>query len=124
MASSLDKVHGHGMSPNGSTRMVVDTYVGPDNKGVPIKPPLQVIFEGQSAHVAFSQDGLSARYYDHELRQIGDGSSALGMQRVIGDIAMNGNLVHGATKPLHPGLVDGEITVQTALPPARLEAII
>ena len=119
MASSLDKIHSHGMSPNASIYMTVRTFTGPDSKQVAIQPPLRVVFEGESPIVAFSQDGLTARYHDDELRQIGEGSSALGMKRVIGDIAMHGNLEYGATKPLHPGLLDGEVIPQPALPDAQ-----
>lgn len=121
MASFSDRVHSHGMSPNQSTRMTVNTFIGPDNEEIPIRPPLQIIFESEAANVAFLQDGLTARYHDDELRKIGEGSSTLGMQRVIGDIATRRSLIAGATKPLHPGLIDGEIVMQQVLPPASLE---
>lgn len=101
MTSVFDKIHSVGMSPDASTYMEVDSFMGPDKKAIAIEPPLVVVLEGQEARkVAFQQDALAARYTDEELRQIGEGSSTLGMQRVIGDIAMGGGLVDGATKPL------------------------
>lgn len=121
MANGPDKVHPHGMSPNDSTYMTVETFAAQNGKSITIEPPLQIIFEGAEGQIAFSQDGQTARYSDNELSQIGEGSSAVGMQRVIGDIAMNGKLAYGAIKPLHPGLVDGEVVVPRALPSARLE---
>lgn len=34
---------------------------------------------------------------------------------------MHGNLVDGATKPLHPALIDSDVLAQAALPPSGLE---
>ena len=121
MSNIFDKVHTVGMSPNATVFMEVGRFTGPDNRSVAIKPPLTVMLEGEAADkVAFYQDGLAARYTDEELRHIGEGSSALGMRRIIGDIAMNGNLIDGATKPLHPELIDGEVVAQPALSAAPL----
>lgn len=114
---ALDKVHTIGMSENGSTYLTVNSFYGTDNKEVRVEPPIQVTLEGDDASsVAFAQDALAARYSDEELRQIGEGSSMLGMKRVIGEIAMNGNLEHGATKPLHPNLIDAEVVAYAELP--------
>jgi len=104
----LDKVHALGMSENGSTFMRVDSVTDENNNVVRLEPPVDVVFEGSSTNVAVTQDSLAARYSDEELTQIGEGSSAQGINRVIGDIAMNGNLVHDATKPLHPTQIDVE----------------
>jgi hypothetical protein len=45
----------------------------------------------------------------------------LGVQRVIGKIARNGNLEFGATKPLHPNLIDGDVAAFAELPAPRRE---
>lgn len=121
---ALDKVHALGMSENGSTYLTVDSFYGVDNKVVRIEPPIQVVFEGEDASsIAVAQDGLAARYDDEDLRQIGEGSSMLGLNRVIGDIAMNGNLKHDATKPLHPNLIDVEaVTLELSAPQQELTA--
>jgi hypothetical protein len=108
MASAMDKVHTIGMSENGSTYMVVDAYYGENNKRVAIEPPLRITLEGDEAHVAFVQGAMAARYHDDELRLIGEGSSTLGIKRVIGEIATVGSLERGATKPLHPNLIDAK----------------
>lgn len=109
---ALDKVHVIGMSENGSTYMTVDEV-----NGVRVEPPVQVVFEGEDAsNVVVSQDAMAARYSDEELRQIGEGSSMRGLQRVIGEIATSGNLEHGATKPLHPNLIDAEAVAFTEIP--------
>lgn len=114
---ALDKVHTIGMSENGSTYLTVNSFYSEDNKEVRVEPPIRVTLEGDNASsVAFAQDALAARYSDEELRQIGEGSSMLGMKRVIGEIAMNGNLEHGATKPLHPNLIDAEVAAYAELP--------
>jgi len=111
---ALDKVHTIGMSENGSTYLTVNYFYDADNAEVRVEPPIQVIVEGGDASsVVFAQDVLAARYSNEELQQIGEGNSMLGMKRVIGEIAMNGNLEHGATKPLHPNLIDAE-TVEYA----------
>jgi hypothetical protein len=112
----IDKVHTMGMSENNSTYLTVSEY-----GGKAVKPPIQVVIEGENASsVAVSQDALAARYVDEELRQIGEGSAVLGLQRVIGEIATNGNLEHGATKPLHPNLIDAEVVAYVELSaPAR-----
>jgi|GEM_PF-6694515 len=125
MASYLNRVHSCGMSPDGSTYMTVNSFVGPNNTEIPIEPPLRVIFEGDKPNVAFSQDGLAARYSNEELHVIGEGNSARGMHRVIGDIAMNGGLKEGATKPLHLSVlvVDGEVAPYVA-PPGLMNEII
>lgn len=104
MPSIMDKVHAVGMSENGSTYLTVSEVAG-----VKVEPPIEVVFEGENAHVAVAQDALAARYHDDELRQIGEGNAILGLNRVIGEIAMNGNLERGATKPLHPGIIDAKI---------------
>jgi hypothetical protein len=97
----MNTVHSIGMSPNGSTYLTVDTFYGSDNKEIKIEPPVEVVFEGADAGtVAITQDGLAARYNDDELRQIGEGSSVVGLNRVIGEIATNGNLQDGKFKPL------------------------
>lgn len=109
---ALDKVHLVGMSENGSTYLTVDEF-----EGRAVKPPIQVTLEGEDASsVAVTQEALAARYDDEELRQIGEGSSMLGLKRVIGEIATNGNLEHGATKPLHPNLIDAEVVAYAELP--------
>jgi len=114
---SLDRVHALGMSDNGSTFMTVDAVAGQDNIEIRIEPPIIVVFEGNGSSVAITQDALAARYSDDELTQIGEGSSAQGINRVIGDVAMNGNLVHDATKPLHPTQIDvDELVVMPQLP--------
>lgn len=102
----LDKVHILGMSESGSTHMTVGSVRNDEGQEVLVIPPVGVTFEGSDARVAFSQDGLAARYSDEELSQIGDGSSALGLNRVLGCIATDGPLVYGATKPMHPNLID------------------
>lgn len=90
-----------GMSPNSSTYLTVETFSGPDNIEIAIEPPIQVVFEGEDARVvAVTQDGLAARYDDDELSEIGEGSSVKGLNRVIGEIATNGNLERDAFKPL------------------------
>jgi len=110
MASFMDKVHTVGMSVNSSTHLTVDSVSGADNKEIRVEPPIKVVFEGEDAtSVAVTQDALAARYDDEELRQIGEGSSTLGLIRVIGEIATNGNLVHGNIKPLHPSLFEGQV---------------
>lgn len=113
---ALDKVHIVGMSENRSIYLTVDEF-----EGKAVKPPIQVVLEGEGAtSVAVSQDALAARYDDEELRQIGEGISMLGLGRVIGEIATNGNLEHDATKPLHPNLTDAEAVAYAELPaPAR-----
>lgn len=103
---SLDKVHPLGMSENGSIFMTVNLVTDEENKVVRLEPPVEVVFEGNGTNVAITQGALAARYSDEELAQIGEGSPAQGIKRVIGDIAMNGNLVHDATKPLHPTQFD------------------
>jgi hypothetical protein len=114
---ALDKVHVVGMSENGSTYMTVDEV-----NGIRVEPPIQVVFEGEDAsNVAVTQDAMAARYSDEELRQIGEGSSTLGLKRVIGEIATNGNLEHGATKPLHPNLIDAELVGFAELPAPQRE---
>jgi hypothetical protein len=113
---ALDKVHTVGMSENGSTYLTVDSFYSEDNKEVRIEPPLQITLEGEEAGIAFVQGAMVARYSDEELREIGEGNSMLGVKRVIGEIAMNGNLKHGATKPLHPNLIDAEAVVCAELP--------
>ncbi|MDB5175900.1 MAG: hypothetical protein JWM81_758 [Candidatus Saccharibacteria bacterium] len=109
MASILSRVHTVGISENGSTYLTVEAYYGADNQAVPIEPPIRVVFEGEAANVAVTQGALAARYNDDELRQIGEGSSMLGLDRVIGDIAMNGNLTRGAIKPLHPNVFESMV---------------
>jgi len=104
-----DRVHLIGMSEDGSTSLVVDSVYGDDNKKFVVEPPIRVTLEGQSARVALAQDALVARYDDEELRQIGEGSSTLGLKRVIGDIAVRGGLVYGEIKPLHPNLIEGKV---------------
>jgi hypothetical protein len=118
---AIDKVHIAGMSQNGSTYLTVDSFYGPDNREIRIEPPVEVILEGDDARsVAFSQGGMAARYSDEELRQIGGGSSMLGTKRVIGEIAMNGNLERGAIKPLHPNIYEACVVAYPELPaPAR-----
>jgi hypothetical protein len=97
----MNTVHSVGMSPNNSTYLTVDAFYGPDNEKIEIEPPVQVIFEGEdAATIAVTQDGLAARYRDEELCQIGEGGSAAGLNRVIGEIATNGNLKDGDFKPL------------------------
>ncbi len=118
MASSLDKVHTLGMSPNNSTYLAVDAYYDTDNNKVSIEPPIEIVFEGDQAHVAVTQEGLAARYHDDELQLIGEGSSVLGLKRVIGDIAKNGNLARGAIKPLHPNLLVGSVVLSAQELPA------
>ncbi|HUA13040.1 MAG TPA: hypothetical protein VL989_00865 [Candidatus Sulfotelmatobacter sp.] len=116
MASIMDKVHTVGMSEDRSTYLTVDAYYGDDNiNAIAIEPPLQITLEGEDAHVAFVQGAMAARYHDDELRQIGEGSSTLGIKRVIGEIAMSSGLESGATKPLHPNLIDGDVIVDTPL---------
>jgi hypothetical protein len=114
MASMMDKVHTVGMSENGSTYLTVDAV-----NGVRVEPPIIVTFEGENAHVAVVQEAMAARYHDDELRQIGEGNATLGLNRVIGDIAMNGPLEFGATKPLHPNLNDGDSVAFIELPAPR-----
>lgn len=98
VANTVGPVH---MSPNGSTYLTVEAYSGPDNTEIEIEPPIEVVFEGEDASVvAVTQDGLAARYYDDELSEIGEGNSVKGLNRVIGEIATNGNLERGAFKPL------------------------
>ncbi|QQS19988.1 hypothetical protein IPL85_00810 [Candidatus Saccharibacteria bacterium] len=114
---TLDKVHIVGMSENGSTYLTVDEF-----EGKAVKPPIQVVLEGKDAtSVAVTQDALAARYDDEELCQIGEGSWVLGLQRVIGEIATNGNLEYGATKPLHPNLIDAEVVAYAKLPASVCE---
>ena len=109
---TLDKVHIVGMPENGSTYLTVDAF-----EGKAVKPPIQVTFEGEdAASIAVTQDAMAARYDNEELRQIGEGNSMLGLQRVIGEIATNGNLEHGAIKPLHPNLIDAEVATYAELP--------
>jgi hypothetical protein len=80
-----------------------------------------VVLEGEDARVAVVRDGLAARYDDDELRLIGEGSSTLGLNRVIGEIATGGNLVRDDIKPLHPNLIEGDVEVdQPALNAATL----
>lgn len=114
---ALDKVHVVGMSENGSTYLTVDEFEGKE-----VKPPIQVVLEGEDASsIAVTQDAMAARYDEEELRQIGEGSSMLGLKRVIGEIATNGNLERGATKPLHPNLIDPEVIVFAELPAPQRE---
>jgi hypothetical protein len=121
MSIRLDKVHSHGMSESNSTYLVVDAFYD-HNQRVEIEPPLRVIFEGENAsRIAVNQGVQTARYDDDELQRIGEGSSVLGLNRVIGEIALNGNLVYGATKPLHPDLVDGQVIAPAELPAPRRE---
>lgn len=109
---ALDKVHVVGMSENDSTYMTVNELEGKE-----VQPPIRVVLEGEDASsVAVTQDTMAARYDDEELRQIGEGSSMLGLKRVIGEIVMNGNLEQGATKPLHPNLIDVEVVASAELP--------
>lgn len=110
MASIMDKVHDIGMSENGSTYMTVD-----EANGVRVEPPIQVILEGESANVAVTQDALAARYQNDELCLIGEGNSMLGLQCVINEIATNGNLEHGAIKPLHPNLIEVNVVASVEL---------
>jgi hypothetical protein len=117
---ALDKVHIVGMSENGSTYLTVDKFEGRE-----VKPPIQVVLEGEDAtSIAVTQDAMAARYDDEELRQIGEGSSALGLKRVIGEIATNGNMVQGDIKPLHPNLFEGQVvdTLELTAPQAELTA--
>jgi hypothetical protein len=124
MASTMDKVHTIGMSENGSTYLTVNAVYGADNKLIPVEPPIEVVFEGENANVAVTQDALAARYHDDELRQIGEGSSMLGLNRVIGDIAVKGGLVHGEIKPLHPTLFEGQVVdvLELTAPQGQLTA--
>ena len=111
----MDKVHILGMPESGSTYMTVSTVRDLEGREVTIEPPVKVIFEGDQARTAVTQDGLAARYSDEELSEIGEGSLALGLNRVLGCIATNGNLVDGATKPMHPTLIDATIVGTKAL---------
>jgi len=117
MASSLDKVHDVGMSENGSTYLAVNTVYDANNQEIIVEPPIEVVLEGENAHVAVTQDGFAARYHDDELREIGEGSSTLGLSRVIADIAINGKLTHGDIKPLHPSLIQGRVVRRPELVP-------
>lgn len=109
---ALDKVHPVGMSENGSTFLTLDAYYGDDNQERVLDPPVSVVLEGKDlSTTAVVQAGLAARYSDEELGQIGEGNSLLGLKRVIGDIATNGNLQEGAIKPLHPGILEGYVVI-------------
>jgi len=119
--SFLDRVHVVGMSPNGSTYLTVNSVNGLDNKEVSVHPPIEVVFEGDDARVAVTQDGLAARYDDEELRRIGEGNSSLGLYRVIGDIAMHGNFELDAIKPLHPTLIEGHVVSRANIVATRPE---
>jgi hypothetical protein len=113
MANMFDEVHHVGMSPDASIFMEV-TSAG----GATIEPPIKVVFERIESEdivlVAFCQGALAARYNDPELREIGEGSSALGMKRIIGDIATNGRMREFAIKPLHPAIVQDPHTASRA----------
>ena len=115
MASIMDNVHTIGMSESGSTYLTVNS-VG----GTKVEPPIRVTFEGENSHVAIAQEAMAARYHDDELRQIGEGNAILGLNRVIGDIALNGPLEYGSTKPLHPNQIDSTV-VAAELPAPRHE---
>jgi len=115
MSSIMDKVHTIGMSENGSTYLTVNEIAG-----VKVEPPIRVTFEGETAYVAVAQEAMAAHYHDDELRQIGEGNAILGLNRVIGDIAINGPLEFGATKPLHPNLIDSTVA-SAELPAPRRE---
>ena len=114
MRSSFDKVHTLGMSSGGSTHLTVSEFSG--NK---VEPPINVVFEDDGMQVAVTQDALAARYRSDELQQIGEGNAIMGLNRVIGEIATNGNLEHGATKPLHPNVIDVEAAAYAELPVAQ-----
>jgi len=117
MINDPDLVGIVGMSPNGSTYMTVDSFDDADNKTVPLEPPIAVILEGEEARVAVVRGTLAARYTNEELHEIGEGNMFRGLDRVIGSVAVDG-LAHGAIKPLHPNLFEGE-EAQTALPAAQ-----
>ena len=123
MLDFMDKVHVVGMSEGGSTYMTVTEYSGADNKTIRLEPPVKVVLEGENAHVAVVQGNLAARYHDDELRQIGEGSSTLGLKRVIGDIAMNGNIAYGDPKPMHPNFIDADIVSPLELTASQREII-
>lgn len=109
---SIDKVHLVGMSPKHSTHLTVTEF-----EGVEVEPPIEVVLEGEGAtRTAITQDALAARYNEEELLKIGEGSSMLGIKRVVGEIAMNGNLDYGAAKPLctNPVVPQGNISFSEA----------
>lgn len=109
---ALDQVHDVGMSEKGSVYLTVVEF-----EGKAVEPPIQVTFEGENAgSVAVTQDALAARYDEEELLQIGEGSSMLGLKRIIGEVATNGNLVHDDIKPLHPNLFEGRVIGHPELP--------
>jgi hypothetical protein len=114
MPSVMDKVHIIGMSEDGSTYLTVDEVTGKK-----VEPPIEVTFEGEDAHIAVVQEAMAARYHDDELRQIGEGNAILGLNRIIGEIALNGPLKYGDIKPLHPNLIDSTVTVAELPAPRR-----
>ncbi len=112
---ALDKVHIQGMSENISTYLTVTSVAGDDNKEIRVEPPIKVVLEGEGADsVAISQGSLAASYDNAELAQIGEGSSILGLKKVIGAIATDG-LTYDDIKPLHPNLLEGQVIDTPAL---------
>ena len=106
-STRIDKVGIVGMSLSGSTYMTVRSFTKPDGREVPIVPPITVVLEGiDITQVSVCQDSLAARYSEEDLNKIGNGSPIKGLNDVIGDIALNGNLVYGNIKPLHPNIID------------------
>jgi hypothetical protein len=114
MSNFSDEVHVVGMSENSSTYLTVSEVCDSDGNVVRVEPPINVVLEGKNIRsVAVTQNALAARYDQDELSQIGEGNPILGLDLVIGDVAVNG-LTYGAIKPLHPTLMEAQIVDEVA----------
>lgn len=133
--SIKDRVHGCGMSNSGSTYLKVSEVAG-----VKVEPPVAVVIDKEKVdplidvvndqkidqQVSLTQGVNTVRYSTDELKRIGKGDAITGLNRVLGDIAVNGPLEMDAIKPLHPDIIDGNAAVvaPAALPDIAGHAVV